>query len=144
MRLNLTPIRSLVEDLTMRDACRITREATPNVGNGTWDEETGTYIPPVVEPELIYEGQCTVYPVSTNATDEESGGTEVSETRYWIGIPFESDVQTNPEDDVEITEVDATEGDITLVGKEFKVTHQEYNTMASTRRIQVRLLVAVP
>lgn len=143
MRLKLGPIRNLVEGLTMNDACKITRDPELT-SDDNWDEDTGQYTPPANDRNTIYEGPCTVYPRTSGNTDEESGGEELSATMYWIGIPMSAEVQTKKEDLVEITGVDPEQGDPELLDEIFVVEGQEYNTMASTRRIMAKHLAEVP
>lgn len=143
MRLNLGPIRQLVEDLTMSCECTITRD--PDLTNDDdWDEDTGTYESPEDDRDEVYSGICTVYPMSSIGQEEERGGEEISSTKYWLGIPTSELVVTQPEDIVEITAVDPEQGDPELVGKKFSIEGQEWNTMASSRRFMMKFLAEVP
>jgi uncharacterized protein DUF6093 len=143
VRLNLLPIRKLVEGLTMNDTCLISSDPELT-SDDTWDEETGTYTPPDPDRVTIYEGQCTVYPMSANTRDEEQGGEQMSATRYWLGIPMSAEVTVKPEYLVVITAVDPRQGDPELVDQMFIVEDQEFNTMAATRRFMMKKLLEVP
>lgn len=143
MRLNLAPIRKIVEDLTMGDTCLITVDPE-ETADDVWDEETGTYVPGVGDRTTVYEGQCSVYPFSGVVQEEERGGEQVQSTRYWLGVPVSEEFTCPVEALVEITEVDPDQGDPQLVGRFFVVDGQEWQTMASSRRIKMRELRAKP
>lgn len=143
MRLNLLPIRRLAESLTMNDECIITRDPE-GTGDDVWDEATGTYVKPPGDRQTLYDGVCSVYPMSPIAQEEERGGEEIAATKYWVGIPMSAEVTTRPEDQVQITAVDPEQGDPELVGQVLIVDSQEFSTLASTRRLRCRILNEVP
>lgn len=143
MRLNLLPIRSLVESLTMNDACLITRDPE-GTSDDNWDEETGTYTPPENDRDEIYDGRCTVYPFSGVVQEEDQGGQQMAVSNYWLGIPMGAEVEVHPDDLVEITAVDPEQGDPILLDKVFVIESQEFLTMASSRRFRMKLLKEVP
>lgn len=143
MRLNLNPIRKIVEDITMNDTCLITVD-TEGTADDTWDEETGTYIPPVNDRDTVYAGSCSLYPFSSVIQQDEQGGEDLGVTRYWLGLPVSSDVTVPVEALVQITAVDPTNGDPELVDKLFIVDGQEWLSMASSRRLKIRELRAKP
>lgn len=143
MRLNLLLIRSLVEGLTMNDACKISRDPS-GVSDDTWDEATGTYIPPANDRISVYVGPCSVYPIGSTPQEDDEGGQELAVVRYWLGIPMEAEVLSLPEDLVEITAVDSLQGDPMLLDRSFSIESQEYATLASTRRFVMKLMQVVP
>lgn len=143
MRLNLAPIRRIVEGITMNDACRIYHDAE-GTGDDMWDEDTGTYIKPPADEVDVYEGQCAIYPFSGVIQEGERGEEEIMETRYWLGIPMEAVVFPPPESLCKITAVDPVQGDPLLVDQIFVIDEQEYQTLASSRRFKMRLLTAKP
>lgn len=143
MRLNLLPIRKLVEDLTMTDTCVITRDPQ-GTADDTWDEATGTYVPGANDRITVYAGQCSVYPFSGVVQEDEEGAQEVAVARYWLGIPVSAEVTSKPEDLVKITAVDAIQGDPKLLNAEFSVVSQEFGTIQSSRRFVIKLLQEVP
>lgn len=143
MRINLLPIRKIVEDITMRDTCRITFDEE-RTGDDTWDEETGTYLPPEDDEDLVYEGKCSVYPFSGVVQDSESGGEQILETRYWLGVPMSEEFTAPVESIVTITDVDPDQGDPEMIDRQFIVDDQEWQTMASSRRIKMRSLRVKP
>lgn len=143
MRLNLLPIRKLVEGLTMNDACAISRDPELTKDDA-WDEVTGTYVPPVNDRISVYTGQCTIYPFSGVTQEEEEGAQEVAVSRYWLGVPMSAEVAAQPEDLVVITAVDLLQGDPKLVDQQFSVISQEYGTMQSSRRFVVKILQEIP
>lgn len=144
MRLNLAPIRKLVQDLTMNCECKITRDEQLTADD-TWDEGTGIYTPPVPDTITIYTGICTVYAFSAIPQEEERGGEEIEATRYWLGIPMEEEVVTKYEDLVVITAVDIeNNADPKLLQKKFTIESQEWQSLGSSRRFLMKFLAEVP
>lgn len=143
MRLNLDPIRRVVEEITMRDECEITTDPQ-GVGDDVWDPATGTYTPPAGDRTVLYTGICSIYPFSGVIQAGERGDEQIMETRYWVGIPMSEEVEVPPEALIEITAVDPDQGDPMLVGEWFVVDEQELQTMASSRRFNTRHLKAKP
>lgn len=143
MKIPLKKIRTIVEGLTMRDECLITRDPELTTDD-EWDEDTGSYAPPDGDHDEIYAGPASFYPFSAITQDGERGGEDIAETRYWVAIPVESNVICQPEDQITCTAVDEEDGDPTLVDQVFVVDSQEFVTLASSRRFRCRRLEARP
>lgn len=143
MKLNLAPIRRIVQELTMNDECLITSDPE-GTGDDVWDEETGTYVKPVNDRVTIYEGPCSVYPFSIVIQEGERGEEEIMESRYWLGVPMDAEIEPPPESLCEITAVDPDQGDPALVDRVFVIDEQEFQTLASSRRFKMRILTAKP
>lgn len=87
MSIDLSGVKSFVENSLMDDECIITRDASGTT-NDTWDPVTGTYTPGVGDPEEIYNDKCWFSGTGNQPNDDPQGGVPGHVEVYYLNIPL--------------------------------------------------------
>ncbi len=143
MTINLRPIRRIAEAITMGDTVEWTRDAG-EIGEATWDEDEGVFVPPAGDRDVIYSGPASIYSGRGQELTETRGGMEVLLVRYWVAVPVDSEVEGVAEDQIQVIAVDPINGDPTLVGEIFILKSIEFGTLTATKRASCYRLSDVP
>lgn len=130
MPLNLDGPRAAVERLILVDECAVTFDPE-GAADDTWDDETGTYTPPVGDVNTLYEGNFAFSAINVTM-QSEYGGQLSQQSAYQLSFPTDAP-EFAPETVVTVTAVHVG-GDASAVGEVFRIEEELKSTYTVTRR----------